>query len=64
MTRTTLKAQSEKLAQRKAELRLTGRDYVLANSGGRRTPEKRALLAKLREIASANPRAFKFKANF
>ena len=62
MKRTTLKAQSEWLAKRKAELGLTGRDYVSANPGGRRTREKQAMLRRLEALRVGNPRAFDFKA--
>ncbi|MGE0421212.1 MAG: hypothetical protein AB7O88_03055 [Reyranellaceae bacterium] len=40
------------LAERKAALGLTGYDYVPRNSGQRRTPEKRAILAELKRMNS------------
>ena len=51
MKRTTLKQQSEWVARRKAELGLTGNDYVAVNAGGRRTESKKALLEKIKEGA-------------
>jgi hypothetical protein len=63
MIRITLKAQSDWLAKRKAELGLTGIDYLPVNPGGRRSSEKRALLRKLRSLAADNPRALRFKGN-
>jgi len=48
MTRTTLVDQAQALAKRKVELGLSGRGYVPANSGKRRTAGKRALLRRLR----------------
>ena len=62
MKRTTLKAQSEWLAKRKTELGLTGKDYVPANPGGKRTPEKQSMLRELEALRAGNPRAFGFKA--
>jgi hypothetical protein len=62
MNRTTLKAQSEWIAKRKAELGLTGKDYGSANPGGRRTPEKQVMLRKLEALRAGNPRALGFRA--
>jgi hypothetical protein len=62
MNRKTLKAQSEWLAKRKIELGLTGKDYVPANPGGKRTPGKQSMLRKLEAIRAGSPRALGFKA--
>jgi hypothetical protein len=62
MTYTTIQEQSEFLARRKAELGITGTDYVQANPGGRRTPEKRALLERAERLREGNPNALKFSA--
>lgn len=43
---------AKQLAERKAALGLTGYDYVPRNSGRRRTPEKRAILAELKRMNS------------
>jgi hypothetical protein len=43
---------AKQVADRKAELGLTGYDYVPRNSGRRRTPEKRAILAELKRMNS------------
>jgi len=64
MTKTTLKAQSQWLAKRKLELGVSGTGYVPSNDGGRRSPSKRSLLAKLRKAAQESPVALKFKAKF
>ncbi len=64
MTSTTLKAQNQWLAKRKLELGLSGTGYVPSNDGQRRSPSKRALLAKLRKAAQGSPVALKFKAKF
>ncbi len=60
MNRITLEQQSAWLAKRKRELGLSGRDYVPANSGARRTAAKRALLEKLAEINRTSGRALRF----
>jgi hypothetical protein len=60
MNRITLQQQSAWLAERKRELGLSGRDYVPANSGKRRTAAKRALLEKLAEISRTSTRALRF----
>lgn len=62
MKRVTLNQQSAWLAKRKRELGLSGRGYVPANSGTRRTPAKRALLDKLAEIGRISKRALRFVA--
>ena len=41
-----------RVARRKAELGLTGDNYVPRNTGRRRTPEKRAILAELKRMNS------------
>ncbi len=51
MKRTTLKEQGEWIARRKAELGLTGNDYVPTNSGTRRTASKKALLKRIEDGA-------------
>lgn len=43
---------ARQVAARKAELGLTGDNYVPRNSGRRRTPEKRAILAELKRMNS------------
>ncbi len=50
--------------RRKAELGITGRDFVRPNSGVARTPEKRALLRALADSARAAGRAPRFSANY
>jgi hypothetical protein len=60
MNRITLEQQSAWLAERKRELGLSGRDYVPANSGRRRTAAKQALLDKLAEVARTSKRALRF----
>ena len=64
MNRITLDQQSAWLAKRKQELGLSGRDYVPANGGARRTAEKRALLEKLAEINRISTRALRFVARY
>lgn len=49
--------------QRKSVLGIVGNNYVSLNSGRRRTPEKRALLQRLRDIAAAKGTKPKFEAN-
>lgn len=46
----TLDELERRIDARKAELGLTGFDYVRRNSGERRTPEKRALLAAMKRV--------------
>ncbi len=62
MTRITLAEKERRLAVRKADLDLTGRDYVRPNSGSHRTPEKRELLRTLRREAEACGGAPRFAA--
>ncbi|MCO6417558.1 hypothetical protein JYK14_15515 [Siccirubricoccus sp. KC 17139] len=64
MTRITLAERGEQI-QRKldAGFRLPA-VTELANSGRRRTPEKRALLAKLEEVAAAQGRIPPFRARY
>lgn len=50
--------------QRKAELGIVGQNYVPLNSGLRRTPEKRALLGRLRDLAKEDGVSPPFDANF
>ena len=61
---TSLNRQSEWLAKRKKERGLSGRGYVPANSGARRSPEKRALLALLAQLRQRSAKALRFTANF
>lgn len=63
MIRTTLAEQSAFLLKRKAELGLTGRDYVPLNPGKHRTESKRALLEALEREARAQGLEPRFKAN-
>lgn len=63
MIYTTLAEQAAWLAKRKAELGLTGRDYVPVNSGKRRTESKRALLDAIDREARARGVEPPFKAN-
>lgn len=63
MIRTTLAEKSAFILKRKAELGLTGRDYVPVNSGKRRTESKRALLDTLEREARARCVEPTFKAN-
>ncbi len=46
----TLEELERRIDARKAELGWTGNDYVRRNSGERRTPEKRALLAAMKRV--------------
>jgi hypothetical protein len=64
MTYTTLERQSAYLDQRTAELGLQGDAYVALNSGSRRSPEKRALLRKLADLANENGSSPRFFANY
>ena len=63
MIRTTLAEQSAFILKRKAELGITGRDYVPLNSGKRRTESKRALLEAIEREARARGQEPRFKAN-
>ena len=58
----TLEEQAARLERRKAELGWTGPVTVQPNPGGRRTPEKRALLRAIADSARAQGRAPKFTA--
>ena len=60
----TLKAQSDWLEKRKAELGYAGNAFVMLNSGRRRSASKRALLRKLARLRAANPNALQFDAKF
>lgn len=60
---TTLAEQAAFLARRKAELGITGNDFVLANSGRRRTEAKRELLEVIEREARAQGLEPRFKAN-
>jgi len=64
VTRTTLAERGEQI-QRKldAGFRMPAAE-VLMNSGARRTPEKRALLAKLEEVTAALGRKPPFLARY
>lgn len=64
MKPTTLKAQSDWIEQRRAELGGKIDALIVPNSGVRRTPEKRALLRKLDEIRLNNPTALRFSAKY
>jgi hypothetical protein len=65
MTFTTIQEQSDRIARRKAEPGLTGRDYAQVNDGDRRTPEKRALLERAEAIRESAPDiALRFAAKF
>jgi len=50
--------------QRKKELGIVGNSYVPLNSGRRRTPEKRAMLQRLRDLAEEDGGQPPFEANF
>ncbi len=52
------------LEERLRALGYTGNDFVMPNSGVSRTPEKRALLKTLADMARASGREPPFKANF
>ena len=58
-----MEQQEQFLAQRTAELGYTGRDYVPANSGARRTESKRALLRAIAQAAEDRGEAPRFAAN-
>jgi hypothetical protein len=60
----TLKTQSDWLKRRKAEFGYSGDDFVMPNSGLRRSAEKRDLLRKLAKLREGNLKALKFIANF
>ena len=60
----TLEEMSERIEKRKAELGLTGNDYVPRNSGISRTTEKRALLQSIYDQCKLEGREPPFKANF
>jgi hypothetical protein len=64
MNEITLEEHERRLAQRKAELGLKGRDHVPMNSGTHRTAEKRELLRAIQEGAQAQGRAPRFRATF
>jgi hypothetical protein len=53
MMRITLEEKARFLAQRKAELGITGRNYVAMNSGKHRTESKRELLRTIEREAGA-----------
>jgi hypothetical protein len=52
MKRITLEQQAEAIERWKAAEDLTGRDYVPANGGARRTRSKRALLSAMSDAAA------------
>jgi hypothetical protein len=54
----------KRIDRRKAELGITGDDFVPHNNGKHRSPGKRALLQRLREIAAEKGTPPKFGANF
>jgi hypothetical protein len=65
MTRVVrLEDYERRLEERKKALGYTGNDFVMPNSGISRTPEKRALLKELADMARASGREPPFKANF
>jgi len=64
MRTTTLKEQERKIEKRKSLLGLPSAEPALANSGARRTPEKRALLKALEEEAVRQGRQIVFPSNF
>jgi len=64
MRRISLKQLEKDVDRRKAQLGLSGDDYVLPNSGVNRTPEKRELLRALAENAAKQGRAPAFQAKF
>ena len=49
MIRITVAAKERSIAQRKAELGITGQEYVAPNSGARRTASKRQLLRTIQQ---------------
>lgn len=63
MTVVRLEDYEQELERRKAALRFTGNDYVLPNSGARRTREKRALLQLIETRAAENGVTPPFKSN-
>jgi hypothetical protein len=58
----TIAEKERQIAERKDALGITGRDYVMPNSGARRTPEKRELLRTIEREAKARGRAPVFAA--
>ncbi len=66
MIRILLKEKERQLVARKAELGGISEEQVAAarNRGGRRTPEKRALLVALAEEAELQGRAPPFPSNY
>lgn len=64
MTQTTLADKAQSISRRKAEAGIEGRDYVIANLGTRRSPEKRDLLRTIDAEAKARGAKPRFRANF
>ncbi len=64
MMRSTLDRQSAVIERFKAENKITGNDYVPANKGAFRSPEKSRLLAEIEATARAQGREPAFKANY
>jgi hypothetical protein len=64
MVTITLERQAETIERWKALRGVSGRDYVPANSGVTRTPEKRLLLKSLADDAKARNKEPRFSANY
>ena len=62
MIRITLEEKVRFLAQRKAELGITGRNYVAVNSGKHRTESKRELLRTIERETKARGVQPRFRA--
>lgn len=60
----TLNEIGESVERRKAELGLTGDDYVRPNSGAYRTLEKRALLQAVQRMVEQSGARPRFVANY
>jgi hypothetical protein len=64
MKRTTLEQQARMIEDWKRQNGITGRDYVPANNGTRRTASKRGLLLALAKDAAQRGRSPNFPAKF
>ena len=59
-----LRELERRIDARKKELGIVGNDFVPINSGKRRTPEKRALLQRLDDLAAEKGVFAKFRAKY
>lgn len=63
MIRITLQQRSDQITAKRAAGVQIPPDHLLANTGQRRTPQKRDLLRRLEQDAAAQGRTVPFKAN-